>query len=837
MSFVEEATLITNDKTSSVIEAINKKLMALRKTADSLKSIKMNFNNTVLNNRIVSTTNKFERLVEAANKASKAVSNVKLPSPRVPSYIATLQKQMAAQSLATSVKELHSIKGVRIEFDMPGLTAAMTETGMLLSNVRGLKKFAAIKLNVNSVGSAGPRGGADSSGVFLNLRPLQTMLHGFLLNLGYTIQNSIVAGFATGTTTQDVAESRLMFQGMTEEQVAMIRREVRGIVAENPQLSTPNATALVSEMLTTAQYDPTVAVQMAKLAAEMIKSQTILGMQPKQAEEQALGFIKSAETGGFLTDPVSGKYAPEKAEKYFGILKKSAVAIGQEFGSKMVGGFLKYAQTSKFPLDERGLIAGFLASEESGTSAGVGLNQAVKQLSGERITKKNLARMKSLGLITDNQIDEAALTGMSDEELTFSQLFASGAKNEEELRANFYGWVSDTVIPVMKKGGMDPNNPQDAARFAGSVTSDRTATNALAGAIYRSQEIEAIVSKTIEIDVSKERVNQVEDQSLTASLAAASAQFESVLGAIGNSFEGILIPALNATAGALMSLTNFIMGEDNGESSGTRSAIAIGGVGAAAIGTSYLAKNVLSFFNPLTVAGSTLTAAGTDLIAAASLLQKTALGSGVGSVTSTGAGAGAIAGGAAATSWFARASAFVGFLAKNAVPLLTVVSLKGDTPKDGNTEENRRNLEVRMAMSRKNEIERAYTSEVFGKVNASKVAVGNGVATSHAATITMSELMLKSDPSEISDYLSASDQMLQTFRTGANEVAAATKDSGTEASRQMLAAAPSIGAAIGQAAAAALSGVQLGVRQTGEQRAQPSYVPPARSDTGTMTPF
>lgn len=88
------------------------------------------------------------------------------------------------------------------------------------------------------------------------------------------------------------------------------------------------------------------------------------------------------------------------------------------------------------------------------------------------------------------------------------------------------------------------------------------------------------------------------------------------------------------------------------------------------------------------------------------------------------------------------------------------------------------------------------------------------------------------------DFRDSAESLRSIFSTGADDISTAADKVGPAASQDLLANATTIGTMIGQAAAAALAGVQLGVASSPARRAMPDYVPPSRDPgRGDMTPF
>lgn len=547
-----------------------------------------------------------QAILRVKDESSKPISKI---NAELRKLFATARKPVAIKvnglaASSTGVRKLSQDfaalsrrKSVKLDVSLVGAAAGIKDMNRLHDQIQRLRK-SQIRLASGGGGKLG-----------IDIGPMKSMFDGVISRMGYAIENAILSGLGKGTQQVDIAETRLRLQGLSTEEIAAVSAGAAQIAAEFPQVGRGSAMGLISEVLPTTQGDITGAVAVSSQIAELVQLQTALGVTSEQALEGAIAYAKAGEQMGALTD-AAGKIDPKKAEAFFDTIERGAILVGKEFGPSMVQGFIKYARTSKYALDEKALLAGFLSAEEQGTTAGVGLNQAIKQLSGERVQKKQLNKLIEYGLITEGQVKTGELDGK-----TITEIVGAGAVDEEGLRTNFYKWVNDVIIPTMKREGFDPNNPVEVSKFAGQITSDRTATDALASAIIRAQEISAQVNAALGFDVTKEGLQEVAGQSVTASIQAVQEQFLSTMGAVGNSFESILIPALNATAGALSSLTNFLYGEDGGNP--LRTGAVVGGAALGAYGLMKGGKAALNFFNPLMGSAIALDSSAAALTAAA----------------------------------------------------------------------------------------------------------------------------------------------------------------------------------------------------------------------------
>lgn len=586
-NFVERATLIVSDQSSASINKINKSLSELFRTANKLSSIRINLRGL---DRIQSQVN---NLTAKLKQTERVPLKIQLTGLRE-SDVSKVKKLTAA--LRDYRKVAAGLPGVNIP--APNVPAPPPQP-------RQPRQPRPV---------APPPGLVQRQLVNINVRPLENVLNGFVARLGSTIESAIISGFKRGTSDIDVAETRLALQNVTPQERGLATQVARAISEQFPTVSRGAALGLVSELFPVVRGQNEAIQPIANQLAQFAQLRVALGESAEQAINSSIELAKAGEQMGAFTD-ATGKVDIAGVEKFFATINRAFALIGKEATPELVRGLTKSLRTSKFGLDERGLLTALFLAEESGTTAGVGINQAIKQLSGERVQKKQLARLMELGLITSKEV-EAGKVGNQ----TVTELVGGGAIDEAQLRSNILQWVVDNVIPKARDAGFDVSNPVEAARFAGEITSDRTATEALTSLLIRANELQSQVDRALGLDVSPERLQGVTDASLLVSLSAASEQFTSVLGEVGNSLSGVLIPAANGAASVLQQIASFIAGPD-GEGSATRSAAAAAGAGALAFGALKGGGALLNFFNPLNASAGLLSKAAAELSAAAAAIR------------------------------------------------------------------------------------------------------------------------------------------------------------------------------------------------------------------------
>ena len=238
----------------------------------------------------------------------------------------------------------------------------------------------------------------------------------------------------------------------------------------------------------------------------------------------------------------------------------------------------KYLRASRFGLDDAGLATVFFLAEESGSTAAVGYNQLLQQVSGTRIQKKQLANLKKMGLITSQEA-EAGKVG----DKTITELVGGTAVDEKTQTANLARWVSKNLIPQMRKMGLDPNKPADAAKMARLVTSDRTSTDSLTTLINRSDELAAqakLGAGGAKAGQRKRSESILADSSVLAATSV-QGQFQSLLGETVTKLEPILLPVMKGVSGTLSDVTEEIRKASTGTVAG--GGLVAGGLAVAAL--------------------------------------------------------------------------------------------------------------------------------------------------------------------------------------------------------------------------------------------------------------
>jgi hypothetical protein len=662
-NFVEQATLLVKDKATKDIRKVNKELNKLHKTADRLKSMPIKMTG------ITAAIRDVTRLGDQLRRL-----------PRSKTISVRIQKAGSLAGVRNSLKGGDLQVAVRPAATKASVAAFARDLRTALKAHKFTVHVRPIVGNINSqvAGSVQTTPRTGGQRVRLDYSGLDQMLRNSWARLGMTIEQAVIRGFERGASAQDVAGTRLGLQGLNPQQAAQVGSLSAQLSGEFQSFTRGEIQGSLAELLPVVRGDAEALGLVSREILRMAELQVALGSTAEEAIDRAFLFAKAGESAGRFTD-AEGNIDRAGIDQFFDLLTKGMVEFGREIDANLVRTLTKSLRTSKFGLDERGFLTSLLLAEEQGSTAGVGINQLIKQLSGERIQKKQMSRLIELGLVSSREIVTGTEGGKP-----VTEIIVEGTVGEDELRENPAAWVNKYVIPVMRKAGFDPANAVDAARFAGSITSDRTATDQLTAIILRNAEIEDTVTRALAKDTSDETVDAILDKSLLLALEEAGGQFTNVLGEVARSAEGVLIPAMNTVADGFSALANFISGPD-GEGSLTRTlAVTAGGTAAVATGA-VVGKKALNALNPLTGSAAALTGSATNLNAAAAALQRAA-----GAQTVGGAGRGA--GGGKGRSWSASVGSLLRYVPALALAGAGAAGVSSDMELMGLSEEERKTV-------------------------------------------------------------------------------------------------------------------------------------------------
>lgn len=510
-SFTEKAVLLLQDDSTPNIKKINRALNELFKTASKMRNMKLDIDVKPLNR----ATGQVRKLRDDLNSLSRRAVNV------------------------------------RVNADV---RAAETALNRVARN-----RMASI--GVNTVGGI--------AGV--NAIPRPTWGHsigrdigfGFRASIGNRLLNFAEGRVREGVNAADIGDVKIELQQLPASQRRQVEDELNRLAGQ--QRATPTGQvfsegqqrSLFAEALGVTKGDVAAARALTNELIEMSKLGVAQGQAAEAAVEGAINFGKAAEQMGRLTD-ASGKFDPSKAARFFDFMRQVAPTIGKEFTGEFVRNASKYLQASKFALSDRELAKVLLLNEESGTSASVGFNQLMKQLSGERVQTKQLNNLIDLGLITPKQAKAGEMGGFS-----FTELVSGGAVDEETLRTNLSVWVDRQLVPALEKAGVNfADGLNDAERtivskFAGAITSDRTATSALVTLLDRGSDLNRSVDQIMARNGSAAASEQAMRDSSRLAMQRINSSFESLAGNVSRTIEPVLLPVMDRISSQVNSMADF----------------------------------------------------------------------------------------------------------------------------------------------------------------------------------------------------------------------------------------------------------------------------------------
>jgi hypothetical protein len=450
------------------------------------------------------------------------------------------------------------------------------------------------------------------------------------------LASAIGRAIREGTREADVADTALDMRQLTDRERTQSEQGlqlIRDRMQARPQgalLTDAQRRQLLAENIGVTGGDVGGALQLTELAEPLIQFMVANGRMFNEALSDVVAFSKAGEQSGQFQG-ADGRVDPGRATAYFDFARQGVIAIGKEFSGAFMQGAIRNLRSSKLTLDREGLMTVLLLNEEQGTMGSTGTNQMIKQLSGERVQKKQLANMVELGLMLTRQVPAGEVGGKQ-----ITETVSDGVVDEEILRTNPLEWVGKHLIPILEKrgdleGAVDTSAERVAvARLAGEITSDRTATEALVTLMNRYASLLAQADRALATDVSAETTDPMLERSSTLGLAALQNQFSGLMGQVINNLEPIILPAVQGAADTLASLAAKASAPD---ATFGDQALATAAAGAAVIPLG-LAAGIQGLMDPatrpLSAAGLALTGSAAALTASAAALKGAAVAQGVG---------------------------------------------------------------------------------------------------------------------------------------------------------------------------------------------------------------
>lgn len=618
-TFVEQAVLRLTDQTSKPALKINSALNKLFATASKLKKLDVKVNVRV--NGLDRATSQFKAATRAVNTYNAALRRAGMGGAG---------RSIAPQVNAGQLAALNSLTRSLRAYS----AAARAAAGAPAINQRVRPGAGAVP----RIPQGGGRAGGSVSINPASWTPMRHILSTFAADIGRNVTRAIINGTREGLKTSDVADTRMRLQQLDGKTQASINKTIDKVFADQRNSATGavfsrgQIASIVSEVIPTVRGDADAIAKLTPMLTQLAAMQIAQGEKTTTAIDSAFKFAKAGEQSGNFTD-ASGKFDAGAATAFFDTLKKVAPDIGREFSGSFVQQAIKYLRTSKLTVDKQGLATALFLNEEMGSTASVGINQAIKQLAGLGTTKKVLANLEQFGFVSTKEVKSGKVG-----KRTRTETVVDAPIDEDTLRQDLLKFVTERVIPQMVKEGLDPNKAVDATKMANKISSDRTAVDVISTLINRAAELRTQIDNALKRDVSEKVIDKNLSGSTTLSFEAVSNQFEGMLGEMAKSLNFILNPALKGVANTISSISALF----SGEATGGQKLLAAAGLGATA-GVGALGFSSLAAF---VTAGPALNVAAGNLNIAAAALSRSAIAQGASGVAggAVGAGAGAAAG-------------------------------------------------------------------------------------------------------------------------------------------------------------------------------------------------
>lgn len=639
-SFVESATLVVKDSSTAPINKINAALKKLQATAKSLKSIKIDIKvNDAGIKKATASLRQFQQQLKLSKSAGSALRmNVNTGSLK--------SATSAVRGMTSAMKTLNT--AARIRVNTGGIAQARNQ-------LNALRAAARRPIAVNTQAGAGggrlpPPGGRRA--LPAPGAPAGPSMFGRLAGATGRIvvdlsQQSLRAlGRATlhatkeGYDQADIAQTKMGLRQMGPEERTATAEAVDRIQADQRAsksgmfFNRAQTQSLYAESLGITNADPKAAEHLMGQAIALAKTGYAVNQSFEQARTGALDFIKTGEQMGKLTDLTTGAYDPAKAEKYFDAMRLATIQVGEEFTGQRWRTMVQSMGPAKYGQDTKGIITSALLMEEMGSRAGTGMQMALKNLTGNVLTKKKVQNLEKMGLLTTEESKVGSVGGQS-----IMEIVGKNAKNEEELRSNFAGWISGTVLPKARAMGLMPKldektgqpereaTAKEVGRLSEMITSGK-GTDIMTGVLKNIIQLEKSISQAVERKGDVATTEETLAGSGRLAYKGVETELQDVMGQIAKKADPIMLPLAKGLSSTMSDIADKAA---TGKIGGTDilKALAAGGGALAGVGLTS-GMRALASSNPaiqsLGAAGVSLQGAAAALTAAAAL-QSSALGS------------------------------------------------------------------------------------------------------------------------------------------------------------------------------------------------------------------
>ena len=552
-SFVESATLKVIDQSTGPINKINAALKSLQATAKSLnKSTRID---TGQLNKATAGLNSLKTAAKAATASANIKYNVNTAALKT--------AYTAVTNLNRTVGALRTASTVRIIANTSGLAQAQNQINRLRASARAPIALAIRGLNAlgpvppGAGGVLGTRGSAlgGAGGFLKNTASYIAGQIGYQLihSIGHEAKESLFqAGIAK--TSMDLKPAGMTAGAQSAINAIQQSQRQSGLVWANRA----ETEKLYADSLSiTAGGGPEEATHLIQQAQSLARLGSSVGQTREQAMEGALDFIRAAEqTGAIYSKNKMGevKYDPKKAEDTFNTMRQLQSYIGASFTGQKWKSLMQSAGVSKYGMSSKGLMTLAFLGQEMGTRAATGIDTALKNLTGNVLTKQKKERLAQLGLL-----DPEMVKGKG----SLKDLVTKGATDEESLRGYMLGWMHDKVFPAMEKLGLDLNKPGDAQKMASLITSGKGSPT-LAALITQFGNLEKDIRFAEQIPGSKEDIDKVTKQSPKVMWEAMEGGIQDVLGQGLLQLAPVMTPAVEKVSGTMSKLADDIAAGKSG---------------------------------------------------------------------------------------------------------------------------------------------------------------------------------------------------------------------------------------------------------------------------------
>jgi hypothetical protein len=543
-SYVEQATLLVNDKSSAKIKAINKELTALFKTAQKLKSMKVDFK--INEGAVKKATADINNLARAANKAKSEKINVTARAQGLQAVNRELNnlRAKARRPIVQEVREKRSGFAA-------GFGHSATHFGHEIA-----KGFAAGALGVAS-------------------------------NIGHAIGHAMGHMMKEGTAAVDIAQSAQKLRGLSDTEIKTAERVTDEAMAQQvkdlggaaifPRAEISKLQSDLTSIMAGAEPD-----EIKKVIRELVltAAQGVdLGQDLKAATTGMFDYAKTGEqTRAFFKqggkDAVNEKGFPifdeARMRAYFEARRADQALTAGQVTGQSTRSVIQSSGVAKYGLTNEMITVLNLESQEMGSRAGAALQQMMNNLTGNVLTKFKKNNLRAMGMLVPATGPGAAVyeetavpahrdpkTGRMHKATTITKrisgLIEEQAESEDELRHNALRWAIGYARPKMLDMKMDPNNPTDVAKFVIPLTSGKGNVG-LETLISQAPQLLRDLALQAKIPVKADEVGKDLRESTRLTAIAAGQQMESVLGEVGQQLATVSLPYVQEATGALAKL-------------------------------------------------------------------------------------------------------------------------------------------------------------------------------------------------------------------------------------------------------------------------------------------